>query len=367
MTTRKLIRLKFGRSMAHFGELGIGMEESNERLHSDTLYSAWFSAYAQLAGGKAIAALMDEFNKQPEPPFRLSSTFIYRYIDGSYIDYLPKPAQFPTGYPIGEDFEFAKAYKALQYLPRSVWQRWYQEGGFDTVADTAELLAYTKKQAQGTLAEAGTFSYYLAFQTHKVPRASLDRRTQAANLYHTGFVQYDWKYREQDEVSSQRHQSIDSLAGLYFLVDFSERSSVTPDSFVEVMGFLGEEGIGGERSSGAGQFEIEVSDLPAEWEMLLDFEAGNAHSLVSLFWQNPISRSMVQSARYEFRERGGWITSPSAGGQQMRRKALLMFMEGSIFPVRPVGALADVTPKGFTRHPIYRSGISFSLPIHVSL
>jgi CRISPR-associated protein Csm4 len=367
MTIRKLIRLKFGRSMAHFGELGIGMEESNERLHSDTLFSAWFSAYAQLAGARAIASLMDEFNTQPEPPFRLSSTFIYRKVDGTYIDYLPKPAPFPMGYPIGEDFEFAKAYKALKYLPRSVWQRWYQASGFDPNADAAELLAHTKKQAQGALAQAGTFSYNQAFQTHKVPRASLDRRTQAANLYHTGFVQYDWQYLEQDDALSQRHQAIDSLAGLYFLADFSERSSVTPDAFLEVMDFLGDEGIGGERSSGAGQFEVEVSDLPAEWEALLDFEAGNAHSLVSLFWQNPISRSMVQNACYELRERGGWITSPSAGGRQMRRKALQMFIEGSVFPVRPMGALADVTPQGFTRHPIYRSGISFSLPIHVSL
>ncbi len=185
-------------------------------------------------------------------------------------------------------------------------------------------------------------------------------------------MQYDWSYAQNDKSQDskaplKRGQAIDSLAGLYFLVDFSSRSSVTPNAFLEVMEFLGEEGIGGERSSGAGQFEIEVSDLPAEWETLLDFEAGNAHSLVSLFWQNPISRSMVQNARYELRERGGWITSPSAEGRQMRRKALQMFMEGSIFPVRPLGALADVTPQGFTRHRIYRSGISFSLPIHVSL
>jgi CRISPR-associated protein Csm4 len=359
MTIQKLVRLKFGRSLAHFGELGIGMEESSERLRSDTLFSAWVTSYARLAGARETGALMTEFRDSSTPPFRLSSSFIYRRVDAGYIDYLPRPSRFPEGYPIGEDFEFAKAYRGIKYLPLSVWQRWYQQGGFDNQADRLELLDYLQKQAQGPLAQAGTFSYAKAFSNHRVPRASLDRRSNAANLYHTGFVQYDWHYDENGWV--------ESLAGLYFLVEFSGVSSVTPEIFLEVMEFLGEDGIGGERSSGAGQFEVEMTDLPEDWQALLSFGSGNAHSLISLLWQDSISVDMVQQASYELQERGGWITSPSAEGRQQRRKAVQMFAEGSVFREKLSGALADVTPDGFHKHPIYRSGISFSLPIHAKL
>jgi CRISPR-associated protein Csm4 len=42
-----------------------------------------------------------------------------------------------------------------------------------------------------------------------------------------------------------------------------------------------------------------------------------------------------------------------------------MFAEGSVFPFKPEGKLADVTPDGFTAHSVYRSGISVSLPIKI--
>ncbi len=59
----KLVRLKFGRCPVHFGSLGIGMEEASERILSDTLFSAWVSAYARLVDDpRTIARLLDQFN-----------------------------------------------------------------------------------------------------------------------------------------------------------------------------------------------------------------------------------------------------------------------------------------------------------------
>lgn len=40
----QLVRLNFGRTPVHFGEKGIGLESTCERVSSDTLYSALFSA-----------------------------------------------------------------------------------------------------------------------------------------------------------------------------------------------------------------------------------------------------------------------------------------------------------------------------------
>jgi CRISPR-associated protein Csm4 len=101
MSAWKLVKLDFQTNPVHFGELGIGMEETSERIHSDTLYSAWFSAYARLYP-QDIEALFDRFpigdtDRAIEPPFRVSSTFIYGKSEpDSYIYYLPTLLKLPA-------------------------------------------------------------------------------------------------------------------------------------------------------------------------------------------------------------------------------------------------------------------------------
>lgn len=363
MSVWKLVRLKFGRNVAHFGELGIGLEETSERIRSDTLFSAWLSSYARLFTRSEVEALFEQFNTNP--PFRLSSTFIYQQINGQIVDYLPRPLKSPPNYPVGNDLEFVKTYRPLKYLPLEIWRRWYQGSGF---SDTDELTAKTTGKAAGTLTRAGTFRYKEAFEFQKVPKIAVDRITRATNLYHTGVVQYR---------SQQQGDEVESLSGLYFLVEFPEANSELENTFLAVLDFLGGEGIGGERSSGAGQFKAEASELTPEWKAAIEFSAGTHYSLLSLFWQRPFPPELLNGASYELQERGGWITSVASNGENLRREAVQMFTEGSVFQNHPIGQLADVTPwvgSGSNRrrfnetpngHTVYRSGISLSLPISV--
>ncbi|NEQ34754.1 MAG: type III-A CRISPR-associated RAMP protein Csm4, partial [Leptolyngbya sp. SIO4C5] len=132
------------------------------------------------------------------------------------------------------------------------------------------------------------------------------------------------------------------------------------------LAILGEEGLGGERSSGAGRFTIlSWESLPPEWEAIINFQSGDHYSLVSLFWDDSVSLDWLgESARYTLQERGGWIASPYSG-RQLRRQMICMFEEGSVFPHSPQGQLADVTPEGFNKHTIYRNGIAMSLPVRL--
>jgi CRISPR-associated protein Csm4 len=360
MSIWKLARLKFGHTLAHFGELGIGLENTAERIPSDTLFSAWISAYAKLFGGDAATNLLEQFNTQQEAPFRLSSTFIYQQIEENLIYYLPRPLNFPPNYPIGDDLDFTKAYKVLKYLPLEIWQRWYQGNGF---TDNEELKAKTKNKAKGELTNAGTFDYSKAFEISKVPKIAVDRITRATNIYHTGFVQYKWK------LNDQQNDDVESLSGLYFLVNFSNPD--LENTFFAVLDFLGGEGIGGERSSGAGQFKVEADKLDPLWQQIVNFNDANHHSLISLFWRHPLPDELLKNASYELQQRGGWLTSPSSG-RQLRRKSVQMFVEGSVFSGLPQGELADVTPGKCTDHldkvighKVYRSGICLSLPIKI--
>jgi CRISPR-associated protein Csm4 len=128
---------------------------------------------------------------------------------------------------------------------------------------------------------------------------------------------------------------------------------------------LGEDGIGGEKSSGAGRFTATWHDLDEQWHDVVSFPQSNAYSLVSLLWELPFTPEYLQGAKYGLRERSGWIVSP-VSGQQARRKAIQMFTEGSVFSQPISGMLANVTPEKFKAHPIYRSGISLSLPIQLA-
>ncbi|WP_414516470.1 type III-A CRISPR-associated RAMP protein Csm4 [Nostoc sp. PCC 9305] len=347
MSVWKLVKLNFGRNLAHFGEVGIGLEETSDRVRSDTLFSAWVSSYARLFGKKAVEELLQLFptDKQPQgiAPFRISSTFIYREIDEDTIYYLPRPLKFPINYP-ENDLAFFKVYKKLNYLPLETWQRWYQGIGF-TTDDAEELENYIPGKTKGRLATAGVFDYSKACKIEQLPKIAIDRNIRATNIYHIGFVQFDWEKNP---------------AGLYFLLELSLEGEKLADKLEAALHLLGEEGIGGERSSGAGRFEVKWSELPETWQSLVKFSRGTYHSLMSLYWDLSITTDFLDKASYEIQERGGWI-----GESQLRRQMVRMFSEGSVFSAPPQGKLVDVKPQEFKKHSIYRNGIGLSIPVKV--
>ncbi|RUR78676.1 type III-A CRISPR-associated RAMP protein Csm4 [Chlorogloeopsis fritschii PCC 9212] len=365
----QLVKLNFGLSSVHFGELGIGMEESKERVRSDTLFSAWVSNYARLFGKKPVEELLKKF-LQPKPPMRISSTFIYRECKNNTknytIFYLPRPLKFPINYPHGgdldskqDDLTFFKTYKSLNYLPLDIWQRWYRGEGF-TKEDAQELTDKTKGNAKGKLKEAGTFDYKEAFKNHKLPKVAIDRTTSTTNFYHTGYVKFNWE---------QNGSSIKSLSGLYFLVYFEDNNPQLITELKAALDLLGEEGIGGERSSGAGLFKAEwldLKDVSPTWENIVKSSDELAYQcLISLFWDDDksiLEQLMNSHSSYDIQERGGWFSDGN-----IRRQMVRMFAEGSVFPIAPQGKLADVTPSEFKAHKIYRSGIGLSLPIKVQI
>ncbi len=364
MSHWKLVRLNFGRCPVHFGETGIGLEETTERIRSDTLFSAWVSVYAQIFGKDAIEALLGRFEgEDADHPFRVSSTFVYRRENNQFTDYLPRLIERPIGYP-PNDLSFAKTYKKLGYLPMEIWHRWYQGTGFSD-QDRLDLETQTidPTSQKTVLARAGCFDYSKTFTTYELPKVAIDRTTRATNFYHTGLTQFAWEPLQAGELEDPEQPGIRSLAGLYFLLELSNTSPDLEADLRQALTLLGETGIGGERSSGAGRFTIlSWEDLPENWQTIINFAAGNHHSLISLFWDNSVNQSWLgESSRYALKERGGWIASPS--GRQLRRKMVRMFTEGSVFLNKPSGALANVTPSGFTKHSVYRSGIAVSLPV----
>ncbi|WP_323255892.1 type III-A CRISPR-associated RAMP protein Csm4 [Spirulina sp. CCNP1310] len=366
-----LVRLDFGQNVAHFGRVGIGLEETSDRLPSDSLFSALISTYARIYP-EHLGSLLDAING-PKPPFRHSSTFIYVRNQETYRYYLPKPLSFPKNYQTDDNLTLTKAYKKLAYLPLEVWQSWYQGEGF-TKADGDEIIAHAQAQSsqENRLQKLGMFDYGKTHRTAKLPKVSLDRITQASNFYHTKVVQFQCEFKEAESQKTQSgKRQPEKQAGLYFLLHFPQANPELMDQLKTVLSVLADEGIGGERSSGAGRFTLDwVKTLPEAWRSLLQFAKPNAYSLLSLFWNDQKDElSQIKedkNARYEFQDRGGWVSSSPTGIQE-RRKKVRMFSEGSVFAFPPQGRLADVTPPRFNAHPVYRSGLALSLPISIDL
>ena len=351
MANWRIVRLNFKGCPIHFGQVGIGLESSSDRARSDTLFGAWIHAYAKLFGSEEVEALLRDAFAAPDgkrkPSIRMSSTFPYRYKNPTYEDYLPKPLVFPPGDRMVGDAGQFKTYKKLAYLPLEIWQKWYQKQEFEQ--GDLEKIALGKEERD------------VLWKTDIVPRVSLDRATQASNFYHAGFTWYRYNSEEDED-----------YAGLYFLMALEGGMSQYEQNLQAALHFLGEEGLGGERSSGAGRFEVAYwGDLDRSWQQLVKGPSSHSsdsphYCLLSLWWQQPMPENWCdETTRYKLLERGGWVGSPFSGRQVLRKK-VRMFEEGSVFRMRPVGQLADVTPQEFHQHRVYRNGIALSLPVRVS-
>jgi CRISPR-associated protein Csm4 len=178
-----------------------------------------------------------------------------------------------------------------------------------------------------------------------VPRVTVDRVTSASSVYQAGRVTFAPK------------------SGLWLGLQF-----YAPDlaSTVEaVLRVLGDAGLGGERSSGHGQYELngnEEIDLP---------DAGMRFTTLSPYWPQPdeVATVLMGDARYTLMAQRGWMGSPDS--HALRRKMVRMLSEGSVLttPDKSIlGGLADVTPdalvypdSGERIHDVYRYG--YALPV----
>lgn len=319
-----LVRLTFY-GPAHFGEDGIGQEATHTAVRSDTLYSAIWSVWARHGLHPDIDGLLSRF-VGGEPPFRLSSAFLYC---GAEV-YLPRPALPALGLEPG-----SKILKQARLVPVDLFADWV--AGRPLAVQNLERAV---KNQQG------------ACTVQVRPRVELDRATHRSELYGVGLVAFV--------------RGGDGAAGLWFLVYLAEPALLQP--LRQAVALLGENGLGGERSSGMGAFTAEWAEVTAEppWrDLLTGGDPGGPHCLLSLCNPDPSELpGLVSGAQYDLVERRGW--SQAGDGLQGYRLAVPMLTEGSVVSRLPRGRVLDVSPPGWREragHAIYRSGLALAVPV----
>jgi CRISPR type III-A-associated RAMP protein Csm4 len=135
-------------------------------------------------------------------------------------------------------------------------------------------------------------------------------------------------------------------------------------TFTAALHLLGMEGIGSDRTSGVGQFDLLAEPQPWPEPAL----GSGAFMLLSLCWpsQEDIAKGILDGC-YAFAERSGWITA--AGARSLRRGRLRMLTEGSWYPVGAsvspgsVARVQDPNPDLGLNHSVFRDGRGLTISI----
>lgn len=337
----KIYHLYF-RSPLRIGERGVGLESTKTYIPADTLFSAICSAWRLLYDANSLQVeLLHRFTEPDSVPFLISSAFPF----AGDVRFYPKPLGIrPSNIDQSE-----KIFKRVRFVSESLFQQMiegsppeFQER--DCINADAVWLSSDERKSLRSFVDEATGNLLL-WKTAIVPRVTLDRITNASQIWHMGMVQFV------------------NGAGLWFAIQFLKDSDAMLQKLEACLRLLEDTGLGGERGSGLGLFRFESKEglvqCPADancFTTLSPLCPANGNELQSLLG-GPI--------HYDLMPRRGWIGSPEAGN--LRRKQVWMFSEGSILSGNPasiVGSLQDTRPDGIPDlHPVYRYGYAFPVGV----
>lgn len=319
-------------------------DKSLDTLHSDTLKSAIFSTALSVFGEDAIdRSFFDQFLISSAFPF-----FASGQQQEEQLYFFPKPELIKL--PLAVDGNLAnkeKTLKKVRYIEKSLFE------------------ALLQGENAGTLTEENFVGPFVS-HPNKPLRSILARENCTAILQSEPYQHVNIA---RDQGSDSTPYFVDKIyfhpkAGLYIILQTS--NDTVKGQVIAALRLMAESGIGTNRNTGYGHFELEVE------EMSLTLPEKGTHQLnLSLYWPEKTEiESHLQESYYGLTKRGGYISSP-ANDQHLtlRKRSVYMFTEGSIFPFLPgrKGKIADLRPDfDLLKHPIWRDGQPIFVPINLS-
>jgi CRISPR-associated protein Csm4 len=334
----------------HFGRQGIGLEETDETLASDSFFAALVVQAAlndprRTADG---APVWVEPFLADQPPLRHSS-LLPRIGD---LPLLPRPL-LPIHLPPTAELA-GKQLKKLRYLSPSLFVAVckgetlpadpisLQQGKIWLSEEDARRLPAPWKQTATESSDAwrARLTATPLWHVEATPHVTLDRLSAASAYYEVGRI------------------SFAVGAGLSLLVAFADAQA--RPSFEHLLTLLGESGLGGKRTNGYGAFAWQhgtalTLDLPSPHKRAV---------LLSRYIPTPTELPLVRNERstYQLTRVSGWFLA--ADGSTYRRQAVMMLTEGAVLVCDerlPGGQILDVRPDASVSHPIYRSGLALAV------
>jgi len=303
-------------------------------INSDTLFSALVSAARKFYGDEIAEKFLE-----PKAVI-LSSAFPF-YKDELF---LPKPLHF---FPENlKEYSLIKTFKKTKFISKDLLVKILNGEKIDdsffsenSVIDGCWRMIKEEPEENKETSPNET----KIFKIQEVPHIVMDRITNQTQIFYKSEV-----YFSKD-------------AGLFFIAEVKEE--LIP-KFETVLRFLGDEGIGADRTTGKGFFDVEEIK---DFNLPLNSDSEYYYSL-SLY--SPSIEEFEQidprGSFYDFLIRGGWISNNT-----LNRKSLRMFIEGSVIKIKnkqkPFGTMHIVLQKSeYSKdllYDVYRSGQALFLPI----
>lgn len=316
----RIIKLRFSAPL-HLGYRESTQESSLDYIPSDLLFSAFCNMYRLLYGKKELEKMLKRQQTSPDILF----TSAFPFYEDCY--FLPRPLNLNLD---AFGWEYKKA-KRVRYIDYDTFIRFTQ-----SKLNAKYLMDYLPEPVQGMLMPV-EYENARVKMAYEVPRAALDSITNASNIYYFQQV------------------SFNNGAGLYLLVAASDEHW---DKIKACFRLLGDEGIGGDRSSGKGSFQAE---FPGKMIFPVP-EKPAGHVLLSLYYPTALELEDFDGD-YNLITRAGYVFSLDEINR--RRQTVRMMSEGTVVysSSAPRGKMVDVTPPGFEKHNVFRNGVAFSVAL----
>lgn len=315
----------------HIGDNRPNYESCEGFIRSDTLFSALINAWQLLYPEDCdLLFPQDAPATMTFPYFSISSAFPYL---GDEL-FFPKPH---LKLPLTNDPSTPNLAKKIKKLT------WLTQSRFEDCLSRRPFTLQESNIIGEKFLSAHSWNEQPPIMTiGDAPRIVKDRSNEQTEIYY-----YSRLYFAAD-------------AGLFFLARIQEQWQT---KFRTVLNLLGDEGIGGDRSVGHGRFQVQSTG-----PLTISLPPSAKHFItLALYHPQPSELpTIISTASYELLLRSGWIYSGQ--GKSLRRAAVRMFTEGSVFTgtAQTYGDLVkvqDPLPTKNLHHAVYRYGQALTLPI----
>lgn len=337
MPNYKIIRLQNFRGGLHLARgLTNAYDKSLKTLHSDTIKSAIFVCALQLFPEIGEAGDKDEYQAGQDflDKFKVSSAFPF-VGDNHYLPTIeiPRPYNFEKKSNLTD-----KEKKKILYLRDDLFKQYIKDiQNFELTEAHLKSESVLNKKKYGKHIKSDTYQHVAITR---------DYGSDSTPYY-------------VDKIYFSKE------AGLYFLLEMKdENDAETWKRLQAALKLLGDNGIGTDRNTGNGQFEIDTTKT-------MDFDTVDdaTHDLMlSLYCPEKVEiKGKLNQSYYNLVKRGGYISSPQKETNlTIRKRSIHFFTAGSVFKKHEnrTGKLVNLQPDfGDLNHPIWRDGRPIILPI----
>lgn len=319
-------QLHLGRATGAAQSGSLGLEKTETYIPADTLFSAICQTWAIFYGNTDLTAFLKQYNADNGTlPFALTSAFPF----ARNVYLFPRPLTW-------QDTEGrSKESKRVQFVSQSIFQEIVS--GNAPPFDKEHLINTDKVWVSSE--EKSRLKSNEIWKTDTRPRVTIGPQNAGSEIWHVQNVQFN------------------TDCGLWFAAKYdSDETKQKVDTLLRV---LGDNGIGGERNAGYGQFEFKKTEL--DIPTVKDTTQFVTLSPICPKTPEQLEHLLKGNIAYNLNPLTGWISSP---GIQKKRKKINMFSEGSVLNAHdePIGRLVDLTPKDYP-HCVYRYGYAWQVGI----